>query len=71
MKILIKKVGTKFCVDPVLRSGSPRVGWGSTMDAAMGDFLRAYQEELGIEIVLDASAEPAEKERRRRALSTR
>lgn len=69
MKILVKKVGTKFMVDPIDLSGSPQMGFGSTMDAALGDFLRCHQERLGVEIILDETAQKAEKERQRRELS--
>lgn len=71
IKIEIKKIGNRFCCDPTERPGSPKMGWGPTMDAALGDFLRVYQEELGIEITVHETAVPAETQRRRKALSSR
>lgn len=71
MKIKISKSGNRFLVDPLERSGSPRIGVGASMDAALGDFLRSYQEELGVEIELDPSVESAELARRKRSLSSR
>jgi hypothetical protein len=71
VKIEIKKIGNRFCADPIDRPGSPQCGWGSTMDAALGDFLRAYQDQLGVVIEIDETAQKAETERRRKALSSR
>lgn len=70
MKILIRKSGSRFIAEPST-SGACRIGVGSTMDAAMGDFLRGYQKELGVEIILDDSVQKTEVERQRRALSSR
>jgi len=38
---------------------------------ALGNFLICYQKELGLDIVVDGSAQAAEKERRRRELAKR
>jgi hypothetical protein len=72
MKILIKKYGDSFAVDPIDAQGSPRMGVGRTMDAALADFLRIYQKELGItEITLDDKATQTELRRRNRELKKR
>ena len=46
------------------------MGIGSTMDAAIGDYLRNYQQELGVNLVIDASCKKTENDRKRRQLST-
>jgi hypothetical protein len=72
MKIKIeKRYGGMFVVDPVDIPGSPLCGWGRTMDSAMGDFLRAYQKELGLEIELSPEVQKTEMARRRRELAKR
>ena len=71
MKIVIKKQGKCFYVDPTDKPGSTRVGMGGTMDAAIADFVRIYQGELGLEITVDESAQPAELGRRRREFKKR
>lgn len=71
MKVQVRKVGTKFIADPIGSSSSPACGLGSTFDAALGDFLRVYQQELGVEIVVHETTEKTEAERRRRELSKR
>jgi len=72
MKIVLKKNGPKsYEVDPVELCGSPSVGRGQTMLEALGNFLICYQKELGLDIVVDGSAQAAEKERRRRELAKR
>lgn len=71
MRVVIKKFGTSFEVDPVDLPGSPGVGRGPTMDAALGSFLRQYQQQLGVEIEVDSSAQQTEKARRYRELRKR
>lgn len=72
MKIQIRKEnGAIFVVDPVSKPGSPKIGRGVTMEGALGNFLIAYQEELGLEIEVHETALPAEMARRRRAMARR
>jgi hypothetical protein len=71
MKIRISKTGDTFEVDPFELPGSPYVGRGRTMDAAMGDFMRLYQDRLDLKIEVHESAQPAEMRRRQRELSKR
>jgi hypothetical protein len=72
MKIVLKKNGpNSFEVDPVDKPGSPAVGRGKTMLEAFGNFLICYQEELGLNIVVDASARATEMARRRREMGKR
>ena len=72
MKIKISKQHGWFVVDPVDSPGCPYMGRGHTMDAALADFLRIYQKELGIEeITLDDAAQKTELARRRRELAKR
>jgi hypothetical protein len=72
MKIVIKSHGRgSIKVDPVELPGSPSVGHGKTIEEALGNFLIAYQKELGLDIVVDESAKKAEKKRRRDALAQR
>jgi hypothetical protein len=63
----------QFQVEPKGAPGSPKVGRGRTLVEAFGDFLIAYQKELGItEIDLAApEAQHAEAARRKRELSRR
>lgn len=71
MKIRIHKQESQFVVNPVDKSGSPACGKGRTIDAALADFLRIYQKELGLEIEVDLTAKRAELDRRRRGLNRR
>ena len=72
MKIVIKSHGRgSIEVDPVELSGSPSVGRGKTIEEALGNFLIAYQKYLGLDIVVDESAQKAENKRRRDALAQR
>ncbi len=71
MKIEIRKYGNGFAVDPISEPGSPRMGVGRTMDQALADFLRAYQNKLGLHIEVAESAQPAELARRKRELAKR
>lgn len=72
MKIVLRKHGPRsFEVDPVEKPGSPAVGRGRTMLEALGNFLICYQKELGLNIVVDESAQASERQRRRRELSKR
>jgi hypothetical protein len=68
MNIVIKKAGSKFIAS--CAEASFKMGIGSTMDAAIGDYLRNYQNELGVNLVIDASCKKTETERKRRQLST-
>jgi len=67
----IRKESALFVVDPKNLPGSPSIGRGVVFDSALGDFLRAYQKELGLNITVHESALPAEMARRRRALASR
>ena len=71
MKVVIKKQGGVLIADPVEKPGSPSIGMGKTIEECMGNFLIAYQKELGLEIIVDESAKPAENKRRRDALAQR
>lgn len=73
MKIVMRKrVGsTTFEVDPIEKPGMPKVGRGRTMKEALGDFLINYQDELGIKLELDTSAQRTEQRRRQRELGKR
>jgi len=71
MKVVIKAVGKRFVVDPIDMPGSPAVGVGATMVEALGDFAICYQTELGLDIVVDESAQAAENQRREDALAQR
>jgi hypothetical protein len=72
MRIQIKKYSGGFSVDPIDRPGSPAMGVGNTMDAAIASFFRIYQKELGVtEIILDADAQRTELARRKRELKKR
>jgi hypothetical protein len=64
MKVKISKRGDRFEVDPVDVPGSAAIGKGNSIDEALGDFLRHYQAELGVQIEVDASAQEAEQQRR-------
>lgn len=57
--------------DPVNLPGSPPVGKGGSIAEALGDFMIHYQEELGIQIEVDATAQQAELERRKTAINQR
>jgi hypothetical protein len=71
VKVVIRKCGKSLEADPVERSGSPAVGRGDTIEECLGNFLIAYQHELGLEIIVDPSAKRAEEKRRRDALAQR
>jgi len=71
MYLMIRKEGETFIVDPQGRRGAYRIGMGRTMDAALADFLRGYQKELGLDIEIEDSAWPAELARRKRELKKR
>lgn len=55
MKVVVKPYGNTLCADPVDMPGSPAIGLGDTLTAALGDFLFTYQEQLGVEIKVDES----------------
>jgi hypothetical protein len=71
MRIKIYKYdyGYEVAPDPIV--GSPYVGRGKTMEYAMGDFLRCYQKDIGLEIIVDESAWSSELRRRKRELAKR
>jgi hypothetical protein len=71
VKIVIKDHGCSIEVDPVELPGSPAVGRGRTIEEALGNFLIAYQDKLGLKIEIDESAKAAEILRRERALAQR
>lgn len=72
MKIVIRKHNPKsFEADPVDRPGACAVGRGRSIVEALGNFLLAYQEELGITIEIDESAKKSELNRRARELAKR
>lgn len=70
MKIVIYKNGDEFTADPDT-PGQPPVGRGKTMEEALGNFLRAYQRELGVHITVHSSAWDDELKRREEELSKR
>ena len=71
MKIQISKEGEGFVADPIEKPGSPMVGRGVSIEDALGNFLINHQNELGLELVLHPSAQPAELKRREDALAQR
>jgi hypothetical protein len=71
MKVVIRKQFGILEADPVELPGSPSVGRGKTIEETLGNFLIAYQKELGLEIIVDESAQRAENKRRRDALKNR
>jgi predicted RNase H-like HicB family nuclease len=72
MKIVIRERSKGWLeVDPVELPGACAVGRGNTIEEALGNFLIAYQKELGLDIEVDASAQKAENKRRRDALAQR
>ena len=71
MKLKLLKDKDYFTIDPVQLPGSPPVGKGQSMRAALGDFVHQYQKELGIEIEVDHSAWRSEIGRRRREVARR
>lgn len=71
MKICIKREYGEFIAEPVEQPGSPPVEKGANIKEALGDFLIHYQEELGIKIEVDATAEQAECDRRVAELNKR
>lgn len=64
MRIGIKREYGEVVAEPVDLPGSPPVGRGANIKEALGDFLIHYQEQLGIKIEIDATAEQAERDRR-------
>lgn len=68
MKITVSKQGKTFIVDPTNLPGSPRVGVGYTMMAALGDFLIGYQKELGLQIEVSQECLKTEAHRRAKAM---
>ncbi len=56
MKVVIKREGDGFCLDPVDLPGSPYVGRGETLVAAMGNFMSLYAKELGLKIEVEPEA---------------
>jgi hypothetical protein len=71
MRVQVSKQGDTFVVDPVDLSGSPKIGRGTTLVEALGNFLIAYQKELGLEFEIDPTAQAAEDQRRMDALNQR
>jgi hypothetical protein len=72
MKIVIRERSKGWLeIDPVELPGSPSVGRGNTIEEALGNFLIAYQKELGLDSEVDESAKKAEKKRRKDALAQR
>lgn len=69
--IEIRKGDNQFVVDPTNLPGCPILGRGRTLQEALGNFLIAYQKELGLTINVHESAQPAEQARRRRELAQR
>lgn len=56
MKVVIKREGDGFCLDPVDKPGSPYVGRGPTLVEAMGNFLSLYKDELGLKFEVTPEA---------------
>jgi hypothetical protein len=71
MKVKISKRGDSFEADPVDFPGSPPVGRGGSIAEALGDFVIHYQNDLGLEIQVDTSAEQSELKRRETTINQR
>lgn len=72
MRIYIDQDENGFEVGDLDASGAAKVGRAETMDAALGDFLRSHQRELGItEIQLNSGAQATEMRRRETELAKR
>lgn len=72
MKIVIRERSKgSLEVDPVELPGACAVGRGKTIEEALGNFLICYQKKLGLDIIVDESAQKAEKKRRKDALAQR
>jgi hypothetical protein len=69
--LTISKRSTGFEVDDLRRRGLPPVGRGRTMASAIGNYILNNQHTLGIEFIVDSTAQPAELRRRRRELAKR
>lgn len=72
MKILVDREEDYFLVRPDPEPpGMYKVGRGQTMEQALGEFLRNYQEELEVQIGVSPEAWPFELERRQKELAKR
>jgi hypothetical protein len=60
-----------FLVDDPSVPGSPPVGRGASAQEALGDWVFHNRDRVGVEFVVDASAQADEMERRRRELAQR
>lgn len=63
--------GRAFSAEEMRNPGMPPVGRGTTIDAALGDWLRHYACEVGVILRIDESAEPFEMTRRLKELNRR
>lgn len=71
IKLRISREGDHFLVDDPSLCGTPPVGRGQTMMEAIGEWVHYNRDRIGVDFVVDKSAESAERERRRRALAQR
>lgn len=71
MRIVVKREFEEFVANPIDLPGSPPVGKGANIQEALGNFMIHYQEQLGIKIQIDETAEQAEIDRRSIELSNR
>ena len=71
-RLRVYREGKQFIVDPVNMPGSPSIGRGTTLLEAYGSFFIEHQKALGIEVIdVEPSAQAAEVQRRKDALSSR
>lgn len=72
MRLLIHKNGpAQYTVDAVDLPGSPAIGVGTSMDAALGDFLRNHADHFGVVIGVDETCLAAEQARQANELKKR
>jgi hypothetical protein len=71
LRLTIEKQGSSFVVDCKDWPGSPYIGRGDTMIEAVGSFFHCNQDKLGIEFVVDETAQPDEIRRREQELAKR
>lgn len=69
--IRISREDDHFLADVKSWPGSPSVGRGQTMMAALGDWLHHNRDKVGVSIAVAPNAEPAEKRRQARELKKR
>ena len=66
MRLYVEKEGNRFEVGDQAATGAAKIGVGSTLKKALGDFLLSHQRELGIEIIEPRGEEAIKCEQKRR-----